>query len=138
MGRVNTPPLSADSRKALESGFRSGERHCFRLRCQVILLKADGRSSKEVGLITGMSHVSVNGRVKRFALEGISGLQTKPGQGRKPLLDIEDKAGLLLAVKAHRQRLCTAKAEGEASRGKSVSESTLRRFLKVLAEDINA
>jgi opacity protein-like surface antigen len=38
----------------------------------------------------------------------------------------------------HRQRLQTAKAEWEASGGKSISDSTLRRFLKVLTEDINA
>jgi transposase len=84
-----------------------------------------------------MSHISVNSRVKRFKSEGISGLRNKAGQGRKPVLDSEDKRGLLEAVKSHRQRLQTAKAEWEASRGKSISESTLRRFLKVLTEDIN-
>jgi hypothetical protein len=44
---------------------------------------------------------------------------------------------LLEAVKQHRKRLQTAKAEWEASRGKFISDSTLRRFLKVLAENIN-
>jgi transposase len=121
----------------LEEGLKKGDSHCFRSRCQVILLKGEGRSSKDVGLITGMSHVSVNSWVKRFKSDGISGLHNKPGQGRKPVLDLEDKQGLLEAVKSHRQRLQTAKAEWEASRGKSISDSTLRRFLKVLTEDIN-
>jgi transposase len=103
----------------------------------VILLKAEGRSSKDVGLITGMSHISVNSWVKRFKSEGISGLRNKPGQGRKPVLDSEDKHSLLEAVKNHRQRLQTAKAERESSREKSISDSTLRRFFKVLTEDIN-
>jgi transposase len=137
MSRVNTPQLSNRDRLLLESGLKKGASHCFRSRCHVILLKSEGRSSKDVGLITGISHVSVNSWVKRFKTEGISGFRNKPGQGRKPVLDSEDKQGLLEAVKSHRQRLQTAKAEWEASRGKSISDSTLRRFLKVLTEDIN-
>jgi transposase len=81
-----------------------------------------------------MSHISVNHRVKRFKSKAISGLRNKPGQGRKSVLDAEDRPGLPEAGKQHRQRLRTAKAEWEASRGKSISESTLRRFLKVLTE----
>jgi hypothetical protein len=50
-------------------------------------------------------------------------------------LDSEDKTGLPEAVKIHRQRLQTAKTEWEAGSGKPVSDSTLRRFLKVLTED---
>jgi len=137
MGRVNIPLLSDSDRLALEVGFRTGGSHCFRNRCHVILLKAEGRSSKDVGLITGMSHISVNSWVKRFVASGISGLHTKPGQGRKPLLDPSDKEDLLESIKSHRQRLQTAKSEWEAGSGKSISDSTLRRFLKVLAEDIN-
>ena len=137
MSRVNTPQLTDSTRLSIEQGFKKGVSHCFRNRCHVILLKSEGRSSKDVGLITGMSHVSVNSWVKRFKAEGISGLRNKSGQGRKPVLDFEDKQSLLEAVKNHRQRLHTAKAEWESSRGKSISESTLRRFLKVLAEDIN-
>lgn len=136
MGRVNTPQLSTQERLVLEQGFREGDSHCFRTRCHVILLKADGRTSKDVGLITDMSHISVNHWVKRFKSEGISSLRNKPGQGRKPILDSEDKESLLEAVKAHRQRVQVAKAEWEASRGKSISDSTLHRFLKVLTEDI--
>jgi transposase len=137
MGRVNTPQLSERDRIELASGLKKGDSHCFRNRCHVILLKAEGRSSKDVGLITDMSHISVNHWVNRFKSEGISGLHNKPGQGRKPVLDSEDKQGLLEAIKSHRQRLQTAKAEWETSRGKSISDSTQSRFLKVLAEDIS-
>jgi transposase len=137
MGRVNTPILSARDRLFLEHGLKKGESHCFRNRCHVILLKSEGRTSKDVGLITGMSHISVNHWVTRFKTEGISGLYNKPGQGRKSVLDEQDREGLLASVKRHRQRMQTAKAEWEASRGKSISDSTLRRFLKVLAEDIS-
>lgn len=68
MGRVNTPALTAKQRKELERGFREDTRHCFRQRCQSILLKSDGHNSKEVGSITSLCAVSVNGWVKRYQI----------------------------------------------------------------------
>jgi transposase len=138
MGRVNTPVLTPSQRKELESGLQQGKSHSFRMRCQSILLKSEGRTSKAVGSITGMSHVSVNSWLKRYNSEGISGLSTKPGRGRKPLLILsDDRAAILEAIKSNRQRMRTAKAEWEATSGKSVSDSTFKAFLKSLADDIN-
>lgn len=112
MGRVNTPALTAEQRQELERGFRESSNHCFRQRCQSILLKADGRNSKDVGSITGLCAVSVNSWVKRYQSEGLSGLGTRPGRGRKAVLSIDaDKSAILSAIKANRQRMRTAKAE---------------------------
>jgi transposase len=139
MGRVNTPILTSSQRKELELEFKRDKRHCFRMRCQSILLKSEGRTSKEVGAITGMSNVSVNSWVKRYKSEGISGLYTQPGRGRKAILnELEDKASILESIKSNRQRMRTAKAEWEAKSGKRVSDSTFKAFLKSLADDINA
>jgi transposase len=137
MGRVNTPKLSESAKESLEKGYRSGKTHAFRQRCQLILLKSEGRKSKEVALIVKMCQPSVNSWTNRYNQEGISGLETKPGRGRKPILDKEsDEAGILEAVKANRQRIDTAKAEWDAAHAnKSVSRDTFRRFLKALAEN---
>lgn len=138
MGRVNTPVLTSVQRKELESGLKKGNSHSFRMRCQSILLKSEGRTSKEVGSITGMCHISVNSWLNRYKSEGISGLYTKPGRGRKSILSLEeDKASILESIKANRQRMRTAKAEWEVTSGKSVSDSTFKAFLKSLADDIN-
>lgn len=119
-------------------GFKRGFSHCFRMRCQSILLKADGRKSEEVGSITGMCAISVNNWVGRYKSEGISGLQTKPGRGRKPLLSqVEDKEAILASIKANRQRMRTAKAQWEAESGKKVGDTTFKAFLKTLADDIS-
>jgi transposase len=108
------------------------------MRCQSVLLKSEGRTSKDVGIITGMSHVSVNSWLARYKQEGVSGLYTKPGRGRKAILNKEeDKDSILEAIKANRQRMRTAKAEWEATSGKAVSDSTFKAFLKSLADDIN-
>lgn len=77
--------------------FPRGASHCFRQCCQSILLKADGRDSKEVGRITGLCAVSVNSWLQRSKAEGIP--VCKPGRGRKALLSVkEDKEAILCAI----------------------------------------
>jgi transposase len=138
MGRVNTPILNESSKLALEQGLKLGKTHTFRARCQVILLKSTGRKSEEVADITSMTYVSVNAWFKRYKDFGIEGLQTKPGRGPKPKLSKEaDKDSILASVKAHRQRIQTAKAEWKQKSGKSISLSALKSFLKVLTDDID-
>ena len=82
MGKIKSILLKDSERLALETVFRQGDSHCFRMRCRAVLLKSTGLSSKAIGLQTEMSHVSVNSWVKRFLSEGIDGLQTRPGCGR--------------------------------------------------------
>jgi transposase len=139
MGRVNTPILTVSRRNELKKGLREGTSHCFRMRCQSILLKSEGRKSKEAGLITGMCALSVNNWVKRYGEAGISGLETKPGRGRKSIISqTEDTAAVLSAIKSNRQRMRTAKAKWEAESGKKVCDTTFKAFFKTLADDINA
>lgn len=138
MGRVNTPIFDESAKLALEKGFHDSESHAYRTRCHVILLKSTGRTSKDVGLITSMTYVSVNSWVKRYNDFGIEGLLTQPGRGRKAKLNKEtDKESILQVVKEHRQRLQTAKAEWEQNTNRTVSISTLKSFLKVLTDDTN-
>ncbi|MDE7379356.1 MAG: helix-turn-helix domain-containing protein [Paraprevotella sp.] len=83
--------MTDKQRLQLEEGFRQGKSHTFRMRCRAILLKASGLTSKEVGEQTEMTHISVNSWVKRFEIEGIKGLETRPGRGRKlVILNIHD------------------------------------------------
>ncbi len=80
--------------------------------------------------------MSVNNWLSGYQEEGLEGLLTKPGRGRKAKLNwAKDAAPVVAAVKANRQRLLTAKAEFEADGGPKVSRETLGRFLKVLADD---
>ena len=135
MGRVNTPILSDAERSALEAGYRQGKSHAFRKRCHVILIKSDGLTSKAVGAILKMTNMSVDAWVRRYKTAGLEGLKTKPGRGRKPLLDTDkDKESVLAAVKANRQRVDMAKAEWEAAHaGRAVGRGAFHRFLKALA-----
>jgi transposase len=139
MGRIKTLNLTPDQRTELEKGWRAGKTHAFRRRCQLVLLKEEGRSSRQVAQIVKMCEMSVNNWLSRYASEGVAGLVTKPGRGRKAKLNAAtDGEPIVAAVKANRQRLLAAKAEFEAGGGGKVSRETLRRFLKALAGGINA
>lgn len=139
MGKIKTVELTKAQRTALEKGYREGESHAFRLRCQMILLKSEGRTSAEVAGILGGCEVVVNNWLKRYEAEGIEGLHTKPGRGRKPLLDAEkDLPSVKAAVAANRQRLSVAKAELEVELSKTFSQKTLERFIKNMVLAINA
>ncbi len=139
MGRTIHINLTDEQRAELEDGYRQGATHGFRQRCQMVLLKADKRTSADVAKIVGVCPQTVNGWLWRYKQAGITGLETQPGQGRRAILQLaEDATAVRLAVTNHRQRLTQARAELEERLGKQFSEKTLRRFLKNLTADISA
>ncbi|AWM34674.1 hypothetical protein DDQ68_18960 [Hymenobacter nivis] len=72
-------PAAEAAQAALASLYKKSSSHTLRQRCQLVLLKATGRTSKEVGDVVGLCQVSVNSWVKRYQEEGIVDL--KPSQG---------------------------------------------------------
>jgi transposase len=110
---------------------------CFRMRCRAILLKPEGLSSICVGKQTEMTARSVNGWVKRFEAEGINGLYTRPGQGRKPIMDCSDEEAVRRAIESDRRSVRAAKQAWRNASGKKASNLTFRRFLSALAQDID-
>jgi transposase len=139
MGKIRTIDLTVEQQKALPEGYQLGKTHAFRQRCQLVLLKSEGRTSKEVSRIIKMNQISVNKWLDRYGSEGIEGLMTKPGRGRKKVLDqVQDAAKVREVVQKERQRLAQAKVILEKELNKQFSLKTLKRFLKSLTADINA
>jgi len=138
MGRFIKITLDDQKRAELEDGYRYGKSHTFRQHCQIVLLKAEGRKSKEIAAIFECCEKSVNDWLHRYRAEGINGLRIKAGRGRPSILSEEtDQERVREAVSAHRQRISQAKAELEADLGKEFSQRTLVRFLKNLTADIS-
>ena len=129
--------LSEAQRLELERGYRMGERHCFRMRCLALLLKAEGLSASEVGERTGMEQHTVRNWQKRYEREGIKGLETRPGRGRKPIMDRSDEESVRRAIEQDRQSVNKAREAWQQASGKEASESTFKRFLSALAQDIS-
>jgi transposase len=137
MGKTKVIELTTEQREALEKGYRTGRTHSFRMRCQMILLKSENRTSLEVVDILGICEMTVNNWLNRYEEFGIEGLRTRAGRGRKSILKAEDLEQVKAAVKESRQRISRAQAELEVSLGKQFSHSTLKRYLKKTVEAIN-
>jgi transposase len=138
MGRFIKITLDDKARAALEAGYRRDQSHTFRQRCQIVLLKAQGRKSNEIAAMFGCGEKSVNDWLHRYRAEGINGLRTRAGRGRRAILSTPTDAGAVReAVRQHRRRISQAKAALEADLGKEFSQRTLVRFLKNLTADIS-
>ena len=107
------------------------------MRCRAILLKAKGLTAKGVGVQTEMTHISVNSWVKRYETEGINELETRPGRGRKPIIDCSDEEAVRIAIENDRQSVMKAKEAWPLASGKEASETPFRAFLSALARDID-
>jgi putative transposase len=144
MGRKLEVNLSANQREELEIGYRTGKSHAFRQRCRMVLLKSEGRFSKDIAQIVGIqSQIQINTWVRRYKTgyesEGIQVLHNQSGQGRKQKLDrVRDEAAVRRRVTEDRQRLSKAKELLEADLNQKFSLKTLKRFLKNLSADSNA
>jgi transposase len=138
MGKKKVVQLSDEQRAELEKGYRKGKNHAFRTRCQMILLKAENRTSVEVAEILDCCEVVINNWLKRFEAEGMRGLETRPGRGRPPILSQQNPEHLKKVVgeiKAHPNSVKTVIARLEEDLGLEMSPDTLKRFLKKMVTD---
>ncbi|WP_291600586.1 helix-turn-helix domain-containing protein [Bacteroides sp.] len=84
-----------------------------------------------------MTVQTVGSWVKRFESQGINGLYTCPGQGRKTIMDCSDEKAVRRAIESDRQSVRAAKEAWQNASSKEASESTFKRFLPALAQDID-
>ena len=133
MAKIKGIALTDGERAALERAWREGKSHAFRQRCQMVLLKAQARRSREVAEQVGCCEVVVNTWLKRYREQGLDGLRTRRGRGRRAILRGTDLEAVRRAVQDSRQRVSLARAELEQELGKEFSTLTLKRFLKKTA-----
>ena len=133
MGKTKVIALTAAQRAALEKGYRTGKSHCFRVRCQMILLKSAKRTSTAVAEVLGCCEMVVNNWLVRYPTEGIKGLATRSGRGRPPILRQQNPLHLrkvAAEIKQHPNSVKTVVAILEAELDLAMHPETLKRFLK--------
>jgi transposase len=82
---VEVPP---SDRELLESWLRAPSlRAGLARRARIVLLAADGVPVKDIVERVGVSKPTVIGWKKRYAAEGVGGLQDRPKPGRRPVID---------------------------------------------------
>ena len=133
MGKTKVIELIAEQRAELEKGYRTGKSHCFRLRCQMILLKSEKRTSVKVAEVLGCCEMVVNNWLVRYQAEGMAGLATRAGRGRPPILSVQNPVHLkkvAAEIKKHPNSVKTVVAVLEAELDLAMHPETLKRFLK--------
>ena len=113
----------------MENGYRNGSTHSFRMRCLMVLGKADGLSNASAGERAGQTYQRVMYWVNRFQAEGIGGLRNKPGNGRRRIISTrEDKEAVREAIRQHRRSISKARAAREKATGKQIRDGAFRNF----------
>ena len=137
MKPIKVLELSEVDRLKLEKGYHNGPTHNYRIRCKSILLKSSGKSASEIAEIFDVTIPTVYAWIKRYKENGIKGLETRPGQGRKPIMDCSDEEAVRKAIEEDRQSVSKAREAWEKASGKKASDITFKRFLGALVQDIS-
>jgi transposase len=83
-----TVDVPAADREVLESWLRSSSISAgLARRARIVLLAGDGVAIKDIVTLVGASKPTVIGWKKRYAADGIAGLQDLPKAGRPPVID---------------------------------------------------
>jgi transposase len=137
MKPIKVLELSEVDRLKLEKGYHNGPTHSFRIRCKSILLKSEGKSAPQIAEMLEVTVPTVYAWVKRYEENGIKGLETRPGQGRKPIMDCSDEEAVRKAIEEDRQSVSKAREAWQNATGKEASDITFKRFLETLVQDIS-
>ena len=129
--------LTEVDRLKLEKGYHYGPTHKYRIRCKSILLKSEGKSAPQIAEMLEVTVLTDYAWIKRYEEIGINGLEPRPGQGRKPIMDCSDEETVRKAIEQDRQSVSKAREAWQNATGKEASDITFKRFLEALVQDIS-
>lgn len=133
--------ITDQQRQELEQVHKDSKSYQERNRCQCILLSNEGYRVQTLAHLYKVSNLSIYKWFDRFEKAGVAGLKNQKGKGRKAILKTSNATHVAVVARSidrEKQRLKLAKAEIEAKLGTSMSEMTLKRFLKKLVTDTSA
>lgn len=136
--KITEVKLTQKQRAELEYAVHFDPRVFMRKRCQYVLLKSEGRSSRSIASELTTTELTVNRWVKRYLASGLEGLHNKPGQGAKRIMDASDAEVVIEAIQKDRLSVMKAKERWQQATGKEACRSTFRSFLSALAQDLDA
>lgn len=119
----------------LQEGHKNGSQFQFRNRCQCLLLSNQGKTVSELSQFFEVTNITIYGWFDRWEKNGLCGLMNKPGQGRKPILSVQNPehvSSVKAAVGKNAQSVKAVVAELESTTGETMSVDTIKRFLKNL------
>lgn len=133
--------LTEEEKRKLNSGFRTGCTHRFRIRCQSILLSAEGYRIGQLAKMFEVERDTISRWLNQWEQKGLSGLEDKPRSGRPAKLRIDNAEHIeqvIRRVSQESQSLDKVRAQLADDLQVEVSRKTLKRFLKKLVTDGDA
>lgn len=127
--------LTAEQKSSLKKGYQTGKSHSFRKKCQCILLRYEGKTVNELSIMYGVGKNTIYIWLNLWKTEGINGLYTKPGQGRPPKINLNNRHHTTIIktmVENEPKNLNRVVGQIKSKLGIEVSKKTLIRFLKNL------
>lgn len=125
--------LTESERITLREGSKHHPKSEFRGKCQALLLNHSGLPIRQIAFYLGVNHNSLGNWIKAWEKVGIVGLSRKTGQGRKPILSVQNSRHVKVldqAVEAHSQNVRAIQAELIQALDQPMSPDTVKRFLK--------
>jgi transposase len=125
--------LTKEEEIKLETGRKTGKKATFRERCHYILLSAQGKSVLEIADIFKVTRQTITRWFDRYDEAKIEGLHTAKGQGREPIIRLDNEAEISTIedlVEESPQNLKPVLAKIEEQLGKKMSKRTLQRLLE--------
>jgi putative transposase len=130
--------LTAEEKQQLAEGFKTGSTHRYRIRCQSIVLSAQGYSISQLATIFEVDRDTITRWFALWEQKGITGLVDQPRSGRPAKLRL-DNGQHVKEVKKQVAKECQSldkvRAHLSTSLQVEVSRKTLKRFLKSLVFD---
>ncbi|MEJ7860874.1 MAG: helix-turn-helix domain-containing protein [Pyrinomonadaceae bacterium] len=127
--------LSEPELKTLQEGHKNGSQFQFRNRCFCLILSGQGKIVRELAQLFEVSCITIYSWFDAWETSGITGLMNRKGQGRKPILSLQNKeqvAKVKAALARNPQSVKSAVAELEPKLQVKMHPETLKRFLKNL------
>ncbi|MGI8638896.1 MAG: helix-turn-helix domain-containing protein [Pyrinomonadaceae bacterium] len=119
----------------LQEGHKNGSQFQFRQRCFCLVLSNQGKSVSQLSQSFEVSRITVYAWFDAWDKSGITGLMNRPGQGRKPILSVQNPEHIKQvknAVAKNPQSVKSVVAELEPQLQVKMHPETLKRFLKNL------
>lgn len=117
----------------LQQGAKYHTKPEFREKCRALMLNQAGVTIKQIAAHLTVNHNTVGNWIMAWQTEGIVGLHRKTGQGRIPILKLDNFAHIQVldkAVELHAQNVKAIQAELVKQLDTPMSTDTVKRFLK--------
>ena len=127
--------LSEPEIATLQEGHNFGSQFQFRNRCFCLILSSQGKTVSELAKFFDISRITIYSWFAAWENRGICGLMNRKGQGRKPILSLQNQQHVekIKALAAgHPQSVKSVVAQIEPALGLTMHPETLKRFVKNL------